>query len=411
MTALPRVRALALHAGYRCRRSGACCTSGWEIPIEPEGEARLRSALRSGVFGGPADGAGGRGPGEADYLLRRAGLPHGARATLGCDAHGRCLFLETSGGNRCSIQSRLGEDALPSACRHFPRVVRLTPRGIDVTLSCYCPTVAERLFAELPAAGGGADPLLQIVEAPAAFPPSWPYQGLDAREALPPLLRPGVLMSWEAHEAWEAHAVSVMGMAQAPEEALERLRADAERIRGWTPTDGDFDGFFARERPRSDAAQRGVRPALAPGATPADCSLEMWDAVAATVPPPERWRLSTPGTTGRFERGVSHPLAGWSLHAVPVCRWLAAKAFGSWLAFQGEGLRSSVLGLRLALGVLRAEAMRACANTGQPFDAALLREAMRRADLLLLHLADPESLARRLSRCERGAADPELGLD
>ncbi len=93
--------------------------------------------------------------------------------------------------------------------------------------------------------------------------------------------------------------------------------------------------------------------------------------------------------------------AGWPLFAVPVRRWLAAKAFGSWLAFQGDGLRTTVLGLRVALAVLRAEALRGCADIERALDEDLLRGAIRRADLLLLHLADPEALARRLSRCER----------
>jgi hypothetical protein len=56
----------------------------------------------------------------------------------------------------------------------------------------------------------------------------------------------------------------------------------------------------------------------------------------------------------------------------------------------------------LALGVLRAEAARGCAEAGRALDAELLKEAVRRADLLLVHLADPEALARRLGRRERG---------
>jgi hypothetical protein len=59
-----------------------------------------------------------------------------------------------------------------------------------------------------------------------------------------------------------------------------------------------------------------------------------------------------------------------------------------------------VLGLRAALGVLRAEAARGGADAGRALDPGLLKEAIRRADLLLVHLADPEALARDLSRCE-----------
>jgi hypothetical protein len=83
-----------------------------------------------------------------------------------------------------------------------------------------------------------------------------------------------------------------------------------------------------------------------------------------------------------------------------VRRWLAARAFASWLALQGGGVRTTILGLRVALGVLRAEAARGCAEGERPLDAALLLEAARRSDLLLHHLADVEAFARDLSRCE-----------
>jgi hypothetical protein len=96
----------------------------------------------------------------------------------------------------------------------------------------------------------------------------------------------------------------------------------------------------------------------------------------------------------------------WPTLARPIRRWLAAKAFASWLALQGEGLRTTVLGLRLALGVLRAEAARGCADAARALDPERLREAVRRADLLLVHLADPEALARRLSRHETGEGPP-----
>ncbi len=409
MSGAGRVRALALHAGYRCQGSGACCTSGWEIPIEPDTEARLRAALRSGRLRVPA-AAGDR----AAAGSGSPGLPHGV---LGRDACGRCLFLETVGGNRCAIHRQLGEDALPSACRHFPRVVRLTPRGVDVTLSHYCPTVARRLFADLPPAGSGQasaapDPLLQIVEDPPALPRSWPYQGLDARDAVPPLLRPGVLMSWEGHGAWESHAVAVMADAPTPEAALDRLGADAERLRAWTPRHGDFDRYLERELARSEELAAGLArlaaqdpQARGEGET---TSLAAWDEVAATVPAAAAlaWGARGSGagparTAERCGRGAALVAAGWPLFHVPIRRWLGAKAFASWLALQGQGLRTVVLGLRVALGVLRVETLRGCAEAERALDQELLREAFRRADLLLVHLADPDALARRLSRCER----------
>lgn len=423
MSGAPRVRALALHADYHCRSSGACCTSGWEIPIEPDTEERLRTALRTGALRLPApDPPAAASSLERQCLWSRPGLPHGARATLGRDGCGQCSFLETHGGNRCAIHRQLGEETLPSACRHFPRVVRLTPRSVDVTLSHYCPTAASRLFVDPPPvaskhvatgeAAAAVDPLLRIVEAPAAFPHSWPYQGLDAREAVPPLLRPGVLMSWAGHEEWERHAVGVMAGAPTAESALDRLGDDAERIRAWTPSAGDFDPFLERELAWPEKAAAGVdepatgdaaatAAAATEAALAAEASLAAWDEVVATVPAALRATVGPrPEATGR-ERSASLVAAGWPLLQVPIRRWLAAKAFASWLALQGNGLRTAVAGLGVALGVLRAESLRGCAGAGNVLDKGLLREAARRADLLLLHLADPEALARRLSRCER----------
>jgi hypothetical protein len=89
-----------------------------------------------------------------------------------------------------------------------------------------------------------------------------------------------------------------------------------------------------------------------------------------------------------------------------VRRWLAAKAFASWLALQGEGLRTTVLGVRLALAVLRAEAARPAPQGDGQGESRDLSEAIRRADLLLVHLVDPRALARRLSRVEGLAGPP-----
>ncbi len=383
----PRVRALSVHADYRCRSSGACCSSGWPIAVEPERAARIATALRRGVFTG-------LGPAAEGCLVAPPGLPPGAHPRLAHDAAGRCVFLETDG--LCAVHRRLGEDALPSACRQFPRVSTLTPLGVSVTLSHYCPTAAGLLFS-------GSS--LRIVEEPAAFPASWPFEGLDANEALPPLLRPGVLMTWAAHESWERYAVATLERLP-PEAALEQLAGAAEAARSWTPADGDFDAFFF-----SACHSEGSRaPATASSEGGSDGERD--DSTADPADPAAAWRLVASTVPDGHPRPAALPPidapttalvgAGWRALAGPVCAWLAAKAFASWLALQGQGLRTTVLGLRVALGVLRAETARGCRESGHALDAALLKEALRRADLLLLHLADPEALARRLSRCETG---------
>ena len=392
-----RVRALSIHADYRCRHSGVCCSSGWDIPVEPEVELNLRNALSSGALRVPE--AAGSSP-LPDTQARRAsprfrgvaGLPHGARVVLGADSGGRCVFLEAA--RRCAVHRQLGPEALPVACRDFPRVVTLTPLGVSITLSHFCPTAAGMLFAP------GS---LRVVEDPPAFPVSWPYEGLDARDAVPPLLRPGVLMDWPSLDRWERFAVGALaGEGRSPEAALDLLVATAEEARRWTPDHGPFPEHVERvleERLEQEEQRPAFLGALRNGSRdardPARWGSRAWHLVASCVP---RRTLLPPAPEGLDDERWVAPR--WPSFAGPICRWLAARAFASWLALQGEGLRTMVLGLRLALGLLRAEAARGCADAGRALDPDLLKEAVRRSDLLLVHLADPEALARRLSRGE-----------
>jgi hypothetical protein len=343
---------LSFHAPYRCASSGACCTSAWPIPVEPDVLHGLRAAVARGALA-PARGT----FGEA--------LTPGPPAALLPDARGRCAFFETAGGHACAIHRRLGHDALPVSCRLFPRVCLLTPRGVSITLSHYCPTAAALLFA------GDAPP--SIVEDPPAFPPSAAYEGLDARTAAPPLLRPGVFLGWDAHARFERHAVATLGALDAatPEDALARLAADAERLRAWTVHDGAFDELL--DRVLRDGA-REMRPPPADAALLAD--------VQGSIPRALRPARREPCAVG------------WGPFAPVVRRYLAARAFASWCSVQGPGLRTSVRALQAALAVLRAEV-----GTG-PLDRSVLTEAIRRTDLRLVHLASPELLARSLGRCE-----------
>jgi hypothetical protein len=380
-----RVRALSIHADYACRHSGACCSSGWEIPVEPDAEARIRAGIGAGRLAPPAE-----------WAVARPGLPHGARVALRVRPSGDCVFLEPGEPRLCAVQHRLGETAMPPSCRQFPRIATLTPLGVSVTLSHYCPTAAALVFRE--------DVPLGIVSDPPAFPASRPWEGLDARAALPPLLRPGVLMDWPSLERWEAHAVARFAEGGlAPEQALDGLQSDAEAARRWTPTAGPFAPFFERMLEPSRAAlfEAGGAALLSTPPAAAISAGEALRLVADCVPRREH-RPALPDAAGAVD--ARHVAPSWPALAGPIRRWLAAKAFASWILLQGEGLRTGVLGLRVALGVLRAEAVRGCAEAGRALDAALLNEAVRRADLLLVHLADPAALARRLGRCESAGA-------
>lgn len=374
------VRALSIHADYRCRSSGACCRSGWEIPVEVVAEERIHAGIGAGRLHPPFA-----------WSRPAAGLPHGARVVLRVLPSGDCVFLEHGEPRLCAVERQLGVSAMPPACRQFPRVATLTPHGVSLTLSHYCPTAAALLFRD--------DVALAVVADAPAFPASWPYEGLDARDALPPLLRPGVLATWETHFRLEEHAVELLGrQSLSLGQALAVLGAEAEALRAWSVDSGPFDDFAARVIDGAASA-----PEQAPRFAEA---LADWERVASLVPSRNPLPDSPRAALAAFglERAaaiVDDACAGLRR---PVGHWLAAKAFASWLALQGDGLRTSVRGLRVAYGVLRAEAARAAAEAGGgPLDAERLKQAIRRADLLLVHLADAEALARELSRCEAGA--------
>ncbi len=370
-------RALSFHAGWRCRHSGACCSSGWTIPVEAGAEAGLRSALRQGRLSAPTP--------EDGLLVREPGLPAGANVRFGRDALGRCLFLDTAGGARlCRVHRELGEAALPSSCRHFPRVALLAPDVTDVTLSSYCPSAASLLFAPR---SGDRD---AIVGSPTAFPPERDYEGLAARDALSPFLRPGVLMGWAAYRRWEEFCVAEL-TGRPPATALATLARAVERVRGWTPAQGRFDEVLARAL---DEAAGGVEPGAEPEASACE---RLFDLAASACLPGVEPPLRPRAWRGDFDRFVA---PAWRSLGVPIGRYLASRAFGSWMALQGPGLRTTLLSVRAAYAVLRVEAARRGGETQETIGSEELREAIRASDLLLVHLADPEALARLLGAFE-----------
>ena len=80
----------------------------------------------------------------------------------------------------------------------------------------------------------------------------------------------------------------------------------------------------------------------------------------------------------------------WRSFAIPINRYLAAKAFASWISWQARGVVTAVAALWAARAVLRVEAGRQCRTAGRMLDAALLVEAIRQADFLLVHKASSQ---------------------
>ena len=71
----------------------------------------------------------------------------------------------------------------------------------------------------------------------------------------------------------------------------------------------------------------------------------------------------------------------WEAWQAPLRRYLAAKAFANWTAYQGRGVLSIVRGLEAALAFVRVEAARQCRNAGRPLDAGAAKAGVPRRRL------------------------------
>ena len=83
-----------------------------------------------------------------------------------------------------------------------------------------------------------------------------------------------------------------------------------------------------------------------------------------------------------------------------INRYIAAKAFATWTAYQGRGVATIVRGLDVAVALVRVEASRRCRDARRRLDADLLLEGFRGADFILNHLAVGEDLAKNWSLVE-----------
>jgi Fe-S-cluster containining protein len=302
-------KCLSFHASYQCRRSGVCCSAGWTIPFDGADLETLRALP----------------------LARGTIDTSGRRAVARMDAGGRCSFLDRDAGTyACEIHRTGGHAALPLPCRMFPRQVLHDGRGTFISLSHFCPTAVGLLFDDEP---------VSIVEAPHGLIGDGTLDGLDARDAWPPVLRPGLMMDLESFARWEGLAVELLTRpGVTADAALAGLSDATTAITAWTPSAGSD---LSRVVGDAFGALRVV--------------------AADRLPPHE--------------------------HALK--RWLAARLFGSWIAYQGDALRTIVRYVRACRDVFDAE----LARDRNP------REAIRRSDRLIVHESSSQQMATLLNDC------------
>ncbi len=345
-----RVYSLSVHAEYACRHSGACCTAGWSIPVEVHLRGRIPAEWLH-----PVNGA--------------------------CPEYDRTVL-------RCRIHRSYGESALPESCVHFPRRALVDERGTFITLSHFCPTAASMLLDD-------SRPL-HIVADPQAFPRDRHYDGLDARGDWPPLVRPDVLFDPPSFELWERFVVDTLATSSTgPETTLLTIAEAAERIRQWRLDAGPLLDWVA------GAVQAQERTAV--DLPPASVRTGSGDAyrLAQSCVPEGLTAEAMPDDLDARDAELVAPY--WEAHAPLVLRYVAAKAFASWSAYQGRGVRTQVAEWWLSLGVLRVECVRAAGSLARALDRQVLHAAVRQADWLLMHLVDRSLLMHALGTVEHHA--------
>jgi hypothetical protein len=368
------VRSLSIHADYQCRHSGKCCSTNWDVPVELPVYRALTDALAAGRLA-TASTAGGLHP-----FVLGPDLPEDTAAMFERTDAGHCVFHDPA-SRLCIVHRDLGAEALPATCRHFPRVAVHDRRGTSVALSHFCPTAASMLFRE--------DVPLAITDGPAAFPPA-DYEGLEITDDdLPPLLSRQMLMDLEGYSEWERHMVSrCADMTRTPESVLATLARDAAVLASWKPGGTTLAEAVAQ------------LPADVVEASPADgldASLALFHEAITAVPDEFRPEPDEDGLPEAFALFVQPQ---WHVFRAPLNRYIAAKAFASWTAYQGRGVATIVRGIEAAVALVRVEASRHCRNTVRALDAGLMLESFRSADFILNHLAVGEDLAANWSKVE-----------
>ncbi len=354
---------LNLHSDYLCHHTGACCTAGWAIPIEAPAYARVTAHFHTTDTTVP-------------LFVTGEALPDGARAIVGVRSNGACVFFDDDHGRLCAVHRDLGESALPIACRQFPRVTLHDSRGTLISLSHFCPTAAGLLRSTVCPA---------IVRAPSTLALGGAVEGLDARDALPPLLHPGLLMDGDAYGLWEQRVIDVLGGgAVSVDEAVARIAAATRTVTAWQPghiscadaVDRAFESIRAVDVSDDlDADERRV--ALALSSVPSGLAhAPLFGDLRSTWP------------------AVSSFFAGFDR---TVRAYLAARTFGNWMAYHGRGLDAVVEYVRICLAVLKMEVARhwACSSASSSWQT-VIEPAIRNADLLLVHQVDMRMLARQM---------------
>ncbi len=135
---------------------------------------------------------------------------------------------------------------------------------------------------------------------------------------------------------------------------------------------------------------RAIDAAVAAAADLSQPDTQSFDSARSTVAAGLAWPVAPDDLLPAWHRLVAPEWQRW--HA-PIGAYLAAKVQASWAMYLGDGLAAVQRQVHAARAVLQVEAVRQCLEAGAPLDQPRLLAAIRQADLLLVHYADPARLS------------------
>lgn len=401
------IYALDFQTSFQCSNCGLCCASNLGIQVEQDIYDTLCRCIKNRELQLPSD----KEPAMDKLFITKKNPSGEPIIELGRNEKGQCPFLESGDVYLCAIHLQVGSDALPAICRLYPRMCVLSPLGVYIGLSHSCPTAAALLFS--------GEETIAITQNPPTFPPSQKYEGLDARKHLPPLLRPNVLMTWEAYILWEQYIIEFINRKEyTPEDALIVLCTTVEKLRSMNSGEY-FDIQVMKEILQSDknadAEQLKSQIKKIPSGIPHTLRyytqiINMFDGKhTAFKKIYEDFKLFySANEKSEILRNFANDYAAyihpvWSEFERPIRRYITAQLFANYFAYQGNGLRTGIFFVIIAQACVRVHSTILCVCENTTLNKNILLEAIRLTDLLLLHLLPRNTLIQFLNLVEESS--------
>lgn len=117
-------------AEYKCSSSGECCKSKWRIDIDKKAYEKTKEELEK------------LNEDIEDYFEKSDRGDYIAKF-----ANGYCKFITDE--KLCRIHKDFGWNCLSDTCKTYPRILKLTPRGLEMSLLFSCRSSARLLLKDM----------------------------------------------------------------------------------------------------------------------------------------------------------------------------------------------------------------------------------------------------------------------